>query len=91
MDFLLHTLLQLVYLYSMVIFVYIIMSWVPGARESQIGYFLASICEPFLEPFRRIIPPIGGMIDVSPIVALLVLRLFVPIGLQEIFSFFANL
>lgn len=86
MDFVLHVLLQLVYIYSFLIIIYILMSWFPGARESQFGYFLGTIVEPFLEPFRRIIPPIGGMIDISPIVALLVLRLLIPQGLIEIFS-----
>ncbi|GAC91309.1 YggT family protein [Anoxybacillus sp. LAT_35] len=59
--------------YSYAIIVYILMSWFPNARETKIGQFLANICEPYLEPFRRFIPPIG-MIDISPIVALLVLR-----------------
>jgi len=86
MDLILGILLQLVYIYSFLIIIYILMSWFPGARESQFGYFLGSIVEPFLEPFRRIIPPIGGMIDVSPIAALLVLRLLIPRGLIEIFS-----
>jgi len=50
------------------------MSWVPSTKESAIGRFLERIIEPYLEPFRRIIPPLG-MIDISPIVAILVLRL----------------
>lgn len=86
MDFILYVLLQLVYVYSILIIIYILMSWFPGARESQIGYYLGVIVEPFLEPFRRIIPPIGGMLDISPIVALLVLRFLIPRGLVEIFA-----
>ena len=39
----------------------------------QFGRVLASLCEPYLEPFRRIIPPLG-MIDISPIVAIFVLK-----------------
>lgn len=68
---LLSTLLQV---YTFVIFIYILMSWVPGARDSQFGYFLARITEPYLEQFRKIIPPLG-MIDISPIVAIIVLQL----------------
>ncbi|HLS22863.1 MAG TPA: YggT family protein [Pseudogracilibacillus sp.] len=86
MQLILGLLLQLIYIYGYLIIIYILMSWFPGARESQFGYFLGRIVEPFLEPFRRIIPPIGGMIDISPIVALLVLRFLVPRGLIEIFS-----
>ncbi|WP_019412580.1 YggT family protein [Paenisporosarcina sp. TG20] len=61
-------------LYSFLLIIYIFMSWVPSSRETKIGRFLEKICEPFLEPFRRFIPPLG-MIDISPIVAILTLRL----------------
>ncbi|MFC4387329.1 YggT family protein [Gracilibacillus marinus] len=61
-----------IYMYAIII--YILMSWFPGARESSIGQLLAKIVEPYLEPFRKIIPPIGGVIDISPIVAIFVLQ-----------------
>lgn len=61
-------------IYSWALIIYIFMSWFPGARESAFGVFLAKICEPYLEIFRKIIPPIG-MIDISPIVAIFVLYL----------------
>ncbi|WP_028782701.1 YggT family protein [Thalassobacillus devorans] len=70
-------------IYSWALIIYIFMSWFPGARESSIGKFLTKICEPFLEPFRRIIPPLG-MIDISPIVAILVLN-FANMGLRELY------
>jgi len=44
---------------------------------------LSSIYEPYLEPFRKIIPPLG-MIDISSLVALFVLILF-QWGLDSIF------
>jgi YggT family protein len=61
-------------IYSYIIIGYILMSWFPNARETGIGRLLASISEPFLEPFRRFIPPLG-MIDISPIVAIISLNL----------------
>ncbi|MCU9612183.1 YggT family protein [Caldibacillus lycopersici] len=61
-----------IYLYAII--VYIFMSWIPNARGTRFGQILANICEPYLEMFRRIIPPLG-MIDFSPIIALFVLRL----------------
>lgn len=73
MDLLFLVLSRLIQFYSYAIIVYILMSWFPNARESSIGQFLARICEPYLEPFRRFIPPLG-MIDISPIVALLALN-----------------
>lgn len=76
------TLLQL---YSFAIIAYILLSWFPGARESGFGQILVKICEPYLEPFRKIIPPLG-MIDISPIVAILALRL-AQYGVNYLYAF----
>jgi uncharacterized protein YggT (Ycf19 family) len=70
-------------IYSWMIIAYILMSWIPNARESAIGELLGKVVEPYLSPFRRIIPPIGGMIDISPIVALIALY-FVESGVRAI-------
>ena len=40
---------------------------------NQLAGFLDAVTRPLLEPFRRIIPTLGG-IDVSPIVVLLLLN-----------------
>lgn len=74
MDLILYVISQVIFLYSVFLIIYIFMSWVPSTRETAIGRFLERICEPYLEPFRKIIPPFG-MIDISPIVAILVLNL----------------
>ncbi|MEI4803024.1 YggT family protein [Bacillus sp. NPDC077411] len=86
MTLVLQILLYLFELYSYALIIYILLTWVPGARESTFGDFLARICEPYLEPFRRFIPPLG-VIDISPIVAILVLR-FASSGLVRIFELF---
>ncbi len=62
-------------IYMYMIIIYILMSWLPSARESSFGQLLARLVEPYLAPFRRFIPPIGGVLDISPIVALFVLQL----------------
>lgn len=76
-------------LYSFALIIYIFMSWVPGARESSIGEVLTRICEPYLEQFRRFIPPLG-MIDFSPIVAIIVLRLAKDTGLPALYRLLAG-
>ncbi|MBO1005526.1 YggT family protein [Pseudogracilibacillus auburnensis] len=70
-------------IFSYALIIYILMSWFPGARESQFGYFLGRLCEPYLEQFRKFIPPIG-MIDISPIAAIFTLQL-ARIGLNQLF------
>lgn len=80
----LNTILMLVNIYFYILIIYIFMSWIPGARESVVGEWMGKICEPYLEIFRRFIPPIG-MFDFSSIVALLFLNLFQN-GLVAIFT-----
>ncbi|HET6871622.1 MAG TPA: YggT family protein [Sporolactobacillaceae bacterium] len=65
---------KLLSIYWWVLIIYIFMSWVPNIRSSAVGHLFARLCEPYLEPFRRIIPPIG-MIDISPWAAFIVLSL----------------
>lgn len=74
---------KLIELYSWALIIYILLSWFPNARESSFGQILTRICEPYLEPFRRFVPPIG-MIDISPIVAILTLNLATA-GLSQVF------
>lgn len=57
------------------IMAYVLMSWLPNIRESFIGELLGKLVEPYLTPFRRFIPPLMGVIDISPIVAIFVLNL----------------
>ena len=78
-------LFRLVQYYEYAIVIYILMSWLPGARESGLGRFLGRIVEPYLRIFR-FIPPIG-MLDFSPIVAILALN-FARSGLLHLVSIF---
>jgi YggT family protein len=68
-------------LYGTIIFVYIIMSWFAGSTRGavhEIYVALATVCEPYLGLFRRILPPImlgSGGLDLSPLIALFVLQM----------------
>lgn len=68
--------------YVILILIYIVVNllFAFGARppysralDAVLG-FLRDVCEPYLGLFRRFIPPIGP-IDISPIVAILVLQI----------------
>ncbi len=58
----------------LLILVRIILSFLPQFRSHQIAEMVYGITEPILGPFQRLIPPIG-MIDISPMVALIVLSI----------------
>ncbi|AIQ13889.1 YggT family protein [Paenibacillus durus] len=62
-------------IYFYMIIFYVLMSWLPNVRDNFIGELLGKLVEPYLTPFRKIIPPLFGTIDFSPFVALLVLEL----------------
>ena len=67
---LLLTVLQF-YLYAVLI--YALMSWFAGASYSPVGLVLGRICEPLLAPFRRLIPPLGGL-DLSALFLIIALQ-----------------
>jgi YggT family protein len=53
------------------VFLRIILTWfpiTPGGAMAQAFSVLYTITEPVMGPLRRIIPPIGGAIDISPII-----------------------
>jgi YggT family protein len=61
-------------LYGYLLLVRIIISWInPDYRQPWVQ-LLVRITEPFLQPFRALIPSLGG-IDFSPIVAYFVLNM----------------
>ena len=72
----------LVWVYSLLIIAYILTTLffgfggrIPYARwSSAVIGFLHDVSEPYLRIFRRFIPPLGPL-DLSPIVALIVLRI----------------
>jgi YggT family protein len=58
--------------YMLMLFVRILASWLPEFQNHRFMQFLAFYTDPYLNFFRRFIPPLG-MIDFSPIVAFLCL------------------
>lgn len=60
--------------YSILILARIILSWVRVNHYNPWFVLLCRVTDPFLDPFRRLIPPISG-IDFSPIIAFFALSL----------------
>jgi YggT family protein len=52
----------------------VILSWVAQGSHNPTAMLINQICEPLLAPIRRMLPSMGGM-DLSPIVAFLILNL----------------
>lgn len=60
-------------LFFFVILIKVILSWVAPHNYNPITVLLTTMAEPVLRPFRRIVPSIGG-IDISPILAIVMLK-----------------
>ena len=69
---------SLAYVFTLLIFIYVLMSWLPNktGKLQDVYRALETLCEWYLAPFRKLVPPIGG-IDFSPIIAVVVLQLVV--------------
>lgn len=52
----------------------VILSWVAPASHNPAAQLVQQICEPFLAPFRRLLPNLGGL-DISPIFAFMAINL----------------
>lgn len=52
----------------------VILSWVAQGSHNPTAMLINQLCEPLLAPIRRILPSMGGL-DLSPIVAFLLLNL----------------
>jgi YggT family protein len=70
-----------VYFYA--VLAWVILSWIPTSSDHPLGrvnVFLDRIIYPVILPLRRVIPPVrlgGGMLDLSPIVLLIGIRLLI--------------
>ena len=62
-------------IYLLLIIIRIVFSWGRVSYQNRVMRFLVDVTEPLLGPLRRMIPPLGW-IDISPIVAILIVWLF---------------
>jgi YggT family protein len=60
--------------YTMVIILWCLLSWFPNIRWYEQPFkTLDMLVRPVIEPFRRLIPAMGG-IDISPMIAIFILQ-----------------
>ncbi|BAZ49025.1 YggT family protein [Nostoc ellipsosporum NOK] len=75
MNLLFNTLATFLTIYSYLLIIRVLLTWFPTINwYNQPFTALSQITDPYLNLFRSIIPPLGGM-DFSPILAFLVLSL----------------
>lgn len=76
--------LQLVkaFLWLMIIVVIVqaVLSWV--APDGPLAGFLNAVTFPFLRPLRRVIPPIGGALDLTPLILIVLIQLILMVPVR---------
>lgn len=65
---------SVVWIYIMAMIIQVMMSWLGNTHGNPIASLLHSLTAPILRPIRNIVPLIG-MIDLSPLVAILILQI----------------
>ena len=66
----------LFYFYYILLIIRILLTWIPSINWQQQPFaWMRSVTDPFLNIFRGIIPPIGGVLDISPILAIVLLQI----------------
>jgi len=60
-------------LFFFVVLISVVLSWIAPQTYNPIISMVNAMAAPVLRPFRRIIPPIGGL-DISPIFAIIMLQ-----------------
>jgi YggT family protein len=76
-DTAVHFVVALTWTYTVLVFVYILMSWVQLPYNLWLGRFrtfLHDTVDPYLSLFRRMIPPVAGL-DLSPLIGIILLQL----------------
>ena len=69
-----NTVVTFINIYTALLFIRILLSWFPNINWFDPPFsILSQLTDPYLNIFRSIIPPLGGL-DFSPILALLLLQ-----------------
>ena len=70
----------LIQVYEFLLLIRVLLSWINvdpyrPVIDHPLVDILQRITDPVLAPLRRLIPPIGGAVDISPVVALIILEI----------------
>jgi YggT family protein len=64
---------RLIDLYSLIVIVAVILSWLRLDRRNPLAVIVSTLTEPLLRPIRQVLPPMGGL-DLSPMVLMIGLQ-----------------
>jgi len=61
---------------TLIVVIRVLISWIPGLNPYHpLVRVVRAIADPILAPFRGLLPTFGGMLDISPLLAIIVLEI----------------
>ena len=78
-------LLRILNIYILILFIRVIISWIRPNPYHPFVRLVYQVTEPVLEPIRRVIPPIGMGLDISPVVAFILISIIKRIIISTLF------
>jgi len=75
MIYVIYTVRLVFTVYTLMIVICVFGSWFPRLQRLRFMDFIVHYTDPYLNIFRRLIPPIGGVLDLSPLIGFFVLQL----------------
>ena len=73
MDMLIRLIVYVLNVYWWMIFVCVILTWLPELQKNKVAELLSRLVDPFLVAFRKVIPSIGR-IEIASLVTLALLQ-----------------
>lgn len=56
------------FVFTLLLIARVLGSWIPSLANHRLMRFVRFYTDPYLNIFRRVIPPIGGVMDLSPMI-----------------------
>ena len=63
-----------------------LLSWFDPTMRYPVSQVIVDLTEPIIAPIRRVVPPVGGMIDLSPLIALILLQVIERVIINSLHS-----
>lgn len=82
---------SLAWLIMIVVFIWVVLSWVNADRFNPIVRFINEVCTPLLAPIQKRVPPVGGRLDLSPLILLLGIGFVQKVIVESLISYASKL
>lgn len=73
-------LIKLLKVFMVIVLIRVVLSWMRPNPYNPFVQVIYKLTEPVLRPIRRIVPPIGGVIDLSPLILFFLITVYLTLS-----------